>query len=77
MEMPSYEVIVAAVNGDSEALEEILQIYAPLIEEECCGDEDMRQELTLALIDAIRHYDLNDPAKNEAYLRKKYPEEAE
>lgn len=77
MEMPSYDLIVAAVNGDPETLEKILQIYALLIEEESRGDEDMRQEITLALIDAIRHYDLNDPAKNEAYLWENCPADTE
>lgn len=77
MEMPSYDLIVAAVNGDQEAMEKILQIYAPLIEEESRGNEDMRQEITLALIDAIRHYDLNNPAKNEEYLRENYPGDVE
>lgn len=75
MEMPSYELIVDAVSGNEEAMEKILQIYA--IEEESRGDEDMRQEITLALIDAIQHYDLNDPAKNEAYLRENYPDDTE
>lgn len=77
MEMPKYDLIVAAVSGDPKAMEKILQIYAPLIEEESHGDEDMRQEITLALIDAIQHYDLNDPAKNEAYLRENYPGDTE
>ena len=77
MEMPKYDLIVAAVNGDPDAIEKILKIYAPLIEEESHGDEDMRQEITLALIDAIQNYDLNDPAKNEAYLRENYPGDTE
>ena len=77
MEMPSYDLIVAAVGGDPEAMEKILQIYAPLIEKESRGDEDMRQEITLALIDAIQHYDLDNPAKNEAYLRENYPGDTE
>lgn len=77
MEMPKYDLIVAAVNGDPEAMEKILQLYAPLIEEESRGDEDVRQEITLALIDAIQHYDLNEPAKNEAYLRENYPDNVE
>lgn len=77
MEMPSYDLIVAAVGGDPEAMEKILQIYAPLIEKESHGDEDMRQEITLALIDVIQHYDLNDQAKNDAYLRGKFPDDTE
>lgn len=77
MEMPSYDLIVAAVGGDPEAMEKILRIYTPLIEEECHGDEDMRQEITLALMEAILHYDLNDPEKNREYLRKQLPRDTE
>lgn len=74
MENPSYDLIVAAVGGDEEAMEKILQHYEPMIAEQCGDDEDMRQELILALIDAIRHYDLNAPEKNEEYLSRKYPD---
>ena len=74
MDYPSYELIVAAVGGDEEAMEKILRHYEPMIAEQCGDDEDMRQEVILALIDAIRHYDLNSPEKNEEYLRTHYPD---
>ncbi len=69
MKNPSYELIVAAIGGDAQAMEAILQHYEPMINEQCGGDEDMREEIILALIDAIQHFDLNDPAKNEEYLK--------
>ena len=71
---PSYELIVAAVGGDEEAMEKILRHYEPMIAEQCGDDEEMRQEVVLALIDAIRHYDLNSPEKNEEYLKTHYPD---
>lgn len=74
MENPSYELIVAAVGGDEKAVENILRHYEPMINEQCGGDEDIRQEITLALVDAIRHYDLNNPVKNEEYLKTHYPD---
>lgn len=77
MENPSYELIVAAVGGDEKAMEKILRHYEPMINDQCGGDEDMRQEITLALIDAIRHYDLNDPVKNEEYLKTHCPDHSD
>lgn len=74
MTNPSYELIIAAVGGDKDAMEKIIQHYEPMIEAQCCGDEDMRQQIVLALIDGIRHYDLNHPEKNEEYLKQKYPD---
>lgn len=70
---PSYELIVAAVSGDEQAMEKIIQHYEPMIEEQCGGNEEVRQQIISGLVDAIRHYDLNDPEKNDAYLREKYP----
>lgn len=70
----SYALIVAAVGGDTQAIEQIIQHYEPWIEELCGGDEDMRQELKLALIEAVRNFDLNEPEKNEEYLRVHYPD---
>lgn len=72
---PSYELIVAAVCGDEQAMEKIIQYYEPMVEEQCGGDEDMRQQITRALIDGIRHYDLNNPKRNDEYLRRNYPDE--
>ena len=74
MDYPSQDLIVAAVGGDEEAMEKILRHYEPMIVEQCGDNEDMRQEVILALIDAIRHYDLNSPEKNEEYLKTHDPE---
>lgn len=71
---PSYELIVAAVSGDKEALEKIIQHYEPMIEEQCGGNETIRQQIIMGLKDAILHYDLNDMEKNEKYLSGKYPD---
>lgn len=77
MDNPSYELIVAAVGGDEEAMEKILQHYEPMIEAESGGNQMIRQQITEALREAILQYDLNDPEKNEAYLREKYPQNQE
>ena len=74
MDRPDYDLIVSAANGDNAALEKILQIYEPFIEETACGDEVIRQSIRFALIEGIRQYDLENHEKNEAYLRRKYPE---
>lgn len=74
---PSYELIVAAVSGDEQAMEKIIQHYEPMIEEQCGGNEVVRQQIISGLVDAIQHYDLNDLEKNDAYLREKYPESQE
>ena len=74
MDYPTYDLIVAAIGGDEEAMEKILQHYEPMIAEQCDDDEDMRQEVILALIDAILHYDLNSPERNEEYLKTYYPD---
>lgn len=75
MDYPSYDLIVAAVGGDEDAMEKIIQHYESIIEEQCGGNELMRRQVTEALREAILHYDLRDPAKNEAYLRELSPEE--
>ena len=77
MEMPKYELIVAAVSGDEQAMKRILKYYEPMINEQCGGNEMVRQQITEALREAILHYDLNDPAKNEADLRENYPDDTE
>lgn len=71
---PSYDLIVAAGGGDKEALEKIIQHYEPMIEEQCGGNETVRQQIIMGLKDAILHYDLNDMEKNEKYLSEKYPD---
>lgn len=77
MDYPSYDLIVAAVGGDEQAMEKIIQHYEPMIEEQCGGNEMVRRQITEALREAILHYDLNDPANNDAYLRGNYPDDAE
>lgn len=75
MERPSYKLIQAAVNGDKEAMKKIMKHYEPMIDAECGGNQMVRQQIIMGLRDAILHYDLNNPEKNEAYLREHYPEE--
>ena len=58
------KTIVDAVNGDKEAVERVLQHYMPFIEEQSDGDEDLKQELILAVIEALPKFDLNDPEKS-------------
>lgn len=77
MDYPTYDLIVAAIGGDEEAMEKILQHYEPMIEAESGGNQMIRQQITEALRKAILQYDLNDPEKNEAYLREKYPQNQE
>lgn len=74
MDYPSYDLIVAAVGGDERAMEKIIQHYEPMIEEQCGGNEEVRQHIISGLVDAIRHYDLNDPEKNDECLRSHYQE---
>ena len=73
MESPSYELIVAAVGGDEEAMEKILRHYEPMIEAESGGNQMIRQQITKALREAILQYDLNSPEKNEEYINTHYP----
>lgn len=42
MENPSYELIVAAVGGDEQVLEKIIQYYEPMINEQSGGNEIVR-----------------------------------
>ena len=77
MENPSYELIVAAVGGDEKAVEKILRHYEPMINEQCGGNEMVRRQITEALREGSLHYDVNDPAKNDAYLRENYPDDTE
>lgn len=74
MDKISYDLIAAAVDGDNDAIEKIVQYFEPMIEAESKGDSEVRQQIVGGLIDAIRHYDLNSPAKNEEYLANKYPD---
>lgn len=58
------KTIVAAVNGDKEATEHVLEHYMPYIEEQSGGDEDLKQTLILAVLEALPKFDLNDPEKS-------------
>ena len=58
------KTIADAVNGDKEAVERVLQHYMPFIEEQSGGDEDLKQELILAVLEALPKFDLNDPEKS-------------
>lgn len=72
MNKPSYDLIVAAVNGDKAALDKIIQHYQPMIEKESGGNPLIGKQITHALREAILHYDLNDPKKNDEYLHANY-----
>lgn len=58
------KTIVAAVQGDKAAKERVLEHYMPYIEEQSGGDEDLKQELILAVLEALPKFDLNDPEKS-------------
>ena len=58
------KTIADAVNGDKEAVERVLQHYMPFIEEQSGGNEDLKQELILAVLEALPKFDLNDPEKS-------------
>lgn len=72
MTYPNYNLIVSAVRGDDEAMEQILKMYEPLIEEESGGDKEFRQFVVTTLIDAIRRYDLMHPEKHDEYLESQH-----
>lgn len=73
MNKPSYDLIVAAVNGDKVALDLIIMHYQPMIEKESKGNPIVRKQITDALREAILHYDLENPAANDEYLQSKCP----
>ena len=69
MKGPKYELIVAAVGGDEEAMKKIIQHYEPMIIRESCGNKAVRKQIITGLRKAILNYDLNDMQKNQAYLQ--------
>lgn len=69
MEGPKYELIVAAVGGDEEAMKKIIQHYEPMIIRESRGNKAVRKQIVAGLRKAILNYDLNDMQKNQAYLQ--------
>ena len=73
MNTPSYDLIVAAVNGDKAALDKIIQHYQPMIEKESRGNPIIRKQITKGLREAILHYNLENLAANDEYLQSKYP----
>ena len=73
MNTPSYDLIVAAVNGDEAALNKIIERYQPMIEKESRGNPLIRKQITSGLREAILHYNLENPAANDEYLQSKYP----
>ena len=73
MNKPSYDLILAAVNGDKVALDLVIMHYQTMIEKESKGNPKVRKQITDALSEAILHYDLENPATNDEYLQSKYP----
>ena len=65
---PKYEQIVAAVGGDENAIDEIVRHFEPMIDAQSGGDKEVREFIIAELRKAIRHYDLHDQQKNNAYL---------
>ena len=73
MNKPSYDLIIAAVNGDKVALDLVIMHYQTKIEKESKDDPAARKQITDALREAILHYDLENPAANDEYLQSKFP----
>ena len=71
MEGPKYELIVAAVGGDEDAMKKIIQHYEPMIAKASRGNKAVRKHIIAELRKSILNYDLNDTQKNEAYLQAK------
>ena len=69
MEGPKYELIVAAVGGDEEAMKKIIQHYEPMIIKESRGNKAVRRRIIAGIRKAILSYDLNDTQKNQEYLQ--------
>ena len=69
MERPRYDLIVAAVGGDEEAMKKIIQHYEPMIIRESRGNKAVRRRIVAGLRKAILSYDLNDTQKNQEYLQ--------
>ena len=73
MKKPSYDLIVAAVNGDKAALELIMMHYHSAIEKASGGNPIIFKQIADCLREAILHYDLENPAANDEYLQATYP----
>lgn len=77
MKKPSYDLVVAAVNGDKAALDLIVMHYQPMIEKASGGNPIIHKQISDQLREAILHYDLNNPAANEEYLNSQKQAEME
>lgn len=73
MKKPSYDLIVAAVSGDKAAMELIMMHYHTEIEKASGGNPIIYKQIADGLREAILHYDLENPAANDAYLQATYP----
>lgn len=65
----TYDIIKAACDGDVEARNKIVEHYSDYIDELSGGDEDMRQALTLKLLEEIPKFDCENPENNEKLLQ--------
>lgn len=52
----SYETITAAVNGDKLAIQKVVEYYSDDIDSLSNGNEDLRQQLILKLIENIPEF---------------------
>ena len=52
----NYETITAAVNGDKLAIQKVIEHYSDEINSLSNGDEDLRQQLILKLIENIPEF---------------------
>jgi len=54
---PDYETIMAAKAGDKKAIENIVAHYSDYIDSLAKGDEDVRQQLIMKLIEGIPEFE--------------------
>lgn len=52
----NYETITAAVNGDKLAIQKVIEYYSDDIDSLSNGNEDLRQQLILKLIESIPEF---------------------
>ena len=65
----TYEIIKAACDGDIAARNKIVEYYSDFIDELSSGDEDMRQHLTLKLLEIIPQFDCENEENNIKLLK--------
>ena len=51
-----YDTITAAVNGDKKAVEVVLEYYSDYIDSLAEGDEDIKQALSIKLLESIPEF---------------------